>query len=57
MKRYLAILFGILLVLSCTEKTETSKAGKRVGEIYVTALPGAKTVLVNLDGLWREIPI
>ena len=54
MKRYIPILLlGALLAASCTEKTETSKAGKRVGEIYVTALPGAKTVLVNLDGLWR----
>ena len=54
MKKYIPILLlGALLATSCTEKTETSKAGKRVGEIYVTALPGAKTVLVNLDGLWR----
>ncbi len=54
MKKYIPILLlGALLAASCTEKTETSKAGKRVGEIYVTALPGAKTVLVNLDGLWR----
>ena len=53
MKKYIAIILGIALVCSCTEKTETSKAGKRVGEIYVTALPGAKTVLVNQDGLWR----
>ena len=53
MKRYIPLLLGILLAFSCTEKTETSKAGKCVGEIYVTALPGAKTVLVDLDGLWR----
>ena len=53
MKKYIAIILGIALACSCTEKTETSKAGKRVGEIYVTALPGAKTVLVNQEGLWR----
>lgn len=47
------MLLSLLLAAACGEVAETSSAGRKIGEIYVTAFPGAKTVLVSLDGLWR----
>ncbi|MBO4446978.1 MAG: hypothetical protein J5764_02500 [Bacteroidales bacterium] len=44
-------------VWSCSSNgIPEGKAGSRVGEIYLTAQSGAKTVLVTMDGLWRVIP-
>lgn len=41
---------------SCNETGLSEKAGKCVGEVYVTASPGSKTVLVDLKGCWKVIP-
>lgn len=56
MKRIALILSLAALALSCNNGSDASKPGRKVGEIYVTAQSGAKSVLVDLDGLWRVIP-
>lgn len=52
----LLLALAALAAVSCTSGKDDYKAGRKVGEIYVTAQSGAKTVLVALDGLWRVIP-
>lgn len=49
-KRYM-ILFCIL-ALSCSKGEDVPSQGKCLGEIFVPAEAGRKSVLVNLDGLW-----
>lgn len=56
MKRIALILSLAALALSCNNGGDASKPGRKVGEIYVTAQSGAKSVLVELAGLWRVIP-
>lgn len=53
MKRYLSILVTIILCTACSTKIEQPVPGVGLGEIYVTAPAGTKTVSVDLDGLWR----
>lgn len=52
MKKFLLYL-SILAEVACTTKIAEPSAGETLGEIYVSAQSGAKSVLVNLDGLWR----
>ena len=52
----LILALAALAAVSCTSGKDAYKPGRKVGEIYVTAQSGAKTVLVSLEGLWRVIP-
>lgn len=52
-KHFIIITTAALALLSCTEIPQAPIAGKGIGEIYVTAAPGSRSVLVKLDGLWR----
>jgi len=59
MKKTLTITLAVMLLgalSSCSEKIKEASPGKKIAEIYVTALPGSKSVLVSLDGLWRVKP-
>ena len=47
------MLIAALSLLSCKEMQQEPVPGKAIGEIYVTAAPGSRSVLVKLDGLWR----
>ena len=52
--RIILLITAAALCLSCENNREPEvKAGKNIGEIYVTAAPGSRSVLVSLDGLWR----
>ena len=53
----ITVLISALALLSCTQKQQEPTAGKGIGEIYVTAAPGSRSVLVKLDGLWRVRPL
>ncbi len=53
MKKYISIFFTTLLMASCSTKIEQPDPGKSLGEIYLTAPAGSRTVAVDLDGLWR----
>lgn len=55
-KRIIIVLMTALALLSCKEMPQAPAPGKGLGEIYVTAAPGSRSVLVKLDGLWRVIP-
>ena len=53
-KYILAIIFSIATLSSCKKEVQSEPVpGKAIGEIYVTAAPGTRSVLVKLDGLWR----
>lgn len=57
MKKIVLILaLAALSAVSCTSGKDDAKPGRKVGEVYVTAQSGAKTVLVSLEGLWRVVP-
>ena len=51
-RRIILIAVAAALCSSCGDK-QALNPGKCVGEIYVTAAPGSRSVLVSLDGLWR----
>ena len=53
MKNYISILLAVALLASCSTKIQQPDPGVAVGEIYLTAPAGSKTVAVDLDGLWR----
>lgn len=55
-KSIITILMTTLALVSCKEIPQTPTPGKGLGEIYVTAAPGSRSVLVKLDGLWRVRP-
>ena len=55
-KRIITLLTTALALLSCKEVPQAPAPGKGLGEIYVTAAPGNRSVLVKLDGLWRVRP-
>ena len=52
-KSIITVLIAALSLLSCKEMQQEPVPGKAIGEIYVTAAPGSRSVLVKLDGLWR----
>lgn len=52
----ITILLAACALLSCKEMQQDPTPGKGLGEIYVTAAPGDRSVLVKLDGLWRVRP-
>ena len=52
----ISIALAALALASCKEVTQEPAPGKGIGEIYVTAAPGSRSVLVKLDGLWRVRP-
>jgi len=56
MKKIITIIAAALCLASCSNKTEGPAAGKCIGEIYVTSQSGAKSVLVDLPGMWRVVP-
>ena len=56
MKTVITITVAALALLSCKEMQQDPTPGKGIGEIYVTAAPGSRSVLVKLDGLWRVRP-
>lgn len=56
MKKIIVILYAALCLLSCSSGTDVPVAGKCIGEIYVTARSGAKSVLVDLPDLWSVKP-
>ena len=41
------------MLASCSTKIQQPDPGVALGEIYLTASAGSKTVAVDLDGLWR----
>jgi len=51
--RLLSVLIAALALLSCKEMQQEPSPGKGIGDIYVSAAPGSRSVLVKLDGLWR----
>ena len=52
--RIILLITAAALCLSCEHSGDSAvKAGKNIGEIYVTAAPGSRSVLVSLDDLWR----
>ena len=53
MKNYISILLAITLLASCSTKIQQPDPGVALGEIYLTAPAGSKTVAVDLNGLWR----
>ena len=53
MKNYISILLAAALLASCSTKIQQPDPGVALGEIYLTAPAGSKTVAVDLDGLWR----
>ena len=55
-RHFIIITTAALALCSCQEIQQEPVAGKGIGEIYVTAAPGSRSVLVNLDGLWRVRP-
>ena len=56
MKKHIPIILTALMALACTVVPQEPSAGKKLGEIYVSAAPGSRSVLVKLDGLWRVRP-
>ena len=53
MKNYISIFLAAVLLASCSTKIQQPDPGVALGEIYLTASAGSKTVAVDLDGLWR----
>ena len=53
MKKCLSFILVAMLCAACSSKIEQPDPGKGLGEIYLTAPAGSRTVAVNLDGLWR----
>lgn len=53
MKKCLSFISVAMLCAACSSKIEQPDPGKGLGEIYLTAPAGSRTVAVNLDGLWR----
>lgn len=57
LNRLIIIILAFAAAVSCKEVPQAPTAGKRIGEIYVTAAPGSRSVLVKLDGVWRVRPV
>ena len=53
MKKYIYMMFAAVLLAACSIRIEQPDCGVAIGEIYLTAPAGSKTVAVDIDGLWR----
>ena len=55
--RIIGITIAAVVLFSCQEVQQEPVPGKAIGEIYVSAVPGSRSVLVKLDGAWRVHPV
>lgn len=53
MKRVATFILTFLFVISCSQKMDGPSSGEKIGEIYVSAQSGKKSILVNIEDRWR----
>ncbi len=53
MRKYLYIILIATLAIACSKQFEQAKPGRSLGEIYLTAPAGERSVIVEQNGLWR----